>query len=885
MKKLLFITFFSCLSFLGIAQSILNKKIDFNADNLPLKEAIFKLSTEINTSFTFGNKILPNKKITAHFQQEDLETILTFFFANTNIDFKVESDNIILSKKEKLEFFTISGYLKDGTTGERLHSAYIIVANRQKGTTTNEYGFYSITLPKGEVNLDFSYLGYKGKSKRINLKRKTKLNISLKPSATFDEVIVTSKGLGIDAFTLSNNATNISIQAIKQLPTLGGEEDVLRTMYLEPGVQTGADGFGGFHVRGGSTDQNLILLDGVPVYNATHLGGIFSIFNSNAIKSAQLYKGNFPARFSGRLSSVLDIRTKEGNQRQLAGSLTLGLTSIKAALEGPIAKNKSSFFISLRRSTFGTYLKPISRKLKEKKGDKGLTNHGFLDFNGKMNFSLGKKDQIFLSLYHGSDNFKDENKSTIDGFDFRTIQHNQDLDWGNTIGALRWNHLFSDRLFANTTLTFSKFWFKSEEYYKENIITSAQSESEQIQENLFYNLYNSSIEDKAAKIDFDFIPSPNHSIKFGASAINHTFRPGAFTLDHNSVLGVDDLYNADSLIAVNNTINSQEYGVYLEDNITFSSKLKGNIGVHSTLINVQKTQYFSFQPRISLSYELDGSTYLKGSVGKMMQNLHLLTTSGIGLPTDLWVPATSKVKPQEAWQGTLGLERKLNEDFNVEIEAYYKQMNNLITYQEGSSFLVESLVLDASNWENKVTSGKGKSYGLEISIKKTTGKLKGWANYTLSRAKRVFEDINFGEAYNFRFDRPHSFKIAGTYHLNKKITFSANWSYETGIATTLPTGEYTFYSSNLFSPVSVLNIGAKNSFRLPNNHHLDVGVNFNFGNRRVQQILKFGVYNLYNRKNPLYYRLRDKSRGSGEKEFVQVTLLPITPSLSYSLQF
>lgn len=885
MKKIIFLTFFSCLVYLGHAQSILEQRVDFSADNLPLKKAIFQLSKQSNIGFTFNGAIIPEKRITAKFTHADLSSILTDIFTGTNIKWKIVDEQVVLFKAKVIKTYTISGYIKDDDTGERLIAANVFDANTQKGIASNEYGFFSITLPRGEHLLNFSFLGYKAKSKRINLKKNTTLKISLKPSLTLSEVVVTSKGLTPNAHAIGSNATAIPLNEMANLPSLGGEEDLIRTVNLLAGVQSGTDGFGGFNVRGGSLDQNLILLDGVPVYNASHLGGLFSIFNSSAIKSAQLYKGNFPARFGGRLSSVLDVRTKEGNQRNFSSEVSAGLIAIKGAVEGPIVKDKSSYFFSMRRSIFDAFLRPISRKIKKNKGDSGLTEHTFLDFNGKVNFYLGEKDQLFLSVYHGNDKFRDANLSTINGLDFRTIGHNQDLNWGNTIGVLRWNHLFSDRLFANTTLNFSKFWFKSEELYDEKIIPTSQGETELTQANLFYNLYNSSIEDKSAKIDFDFIPTPNHYIKFGAEFINHTFRPGAFTLDHNSIVEVNDRNTVDSIIAVNNTVNSQEYAIYAEDNITFSPKLKGNLGFRSTLINVQSTNYFSFQPRVSLKYSLNRRTVLSASVSKMMQNLHLLTTTGIGLPTDLWVPATSEVKPQLAWQGTLGLEKALSKGFTFNAQAYYKHMKNLITYQEGSSFLIESIVLDASNWERKVTTGIGKSYGIETSLKKSSGSLKGWISYTYSKSRRQFEEVNFGKSYNFRFDRPHSFKAAATYELSNKINLSANWVYESGTPTTLPTGEYTFTSSNLFSPVSVLSVGAKNSFRLPANHHLDLGINLIIRKPRVQQIIKFGVYNVYNRKNPLYYRLRDKTDGSGEKEFVQVTLLPITPSLSYTLRF
>ena len=885
MKKILFIYFFSCLSYAGITQSVLEQKINFDNKNQSLKKSILQLSKQINIAFTFNGNIIPKKKINIQVQDATLTTILDHFLENTAVKYRMEGDRIVLYKVYKKTFYTISGYIKDAETGESLIAANIYDEKSKKGVATNEYGFFSLTLPKGEVLLNFSFLGYQIKSKRFQLKKNTRLSIPLKPSLMLEEVVVTSKGGNPNVVNTSNLTNTMPLSVMAQMPVLGGEEDLFRNINLLAGIQTGPDGFGGLNVRGGSTDQNLILLDGVPVYNATHLGGLFSIFNSSAIKSAKLYKGNFPARFGGRLSSVLDIRTKEGNQRKWAGEATIGLIALKMALEGPILKDKSSFFFSFRRSIFDLYINPISKKVKNNKGDQGFTQPSFTDLNGKINFNIGKKDQLFLSIYHGKDHFLDENSSTIENLDFRIIDHNQDLNWGNTIGSLRWNHLFSDRLFANTTLAFSKFWFDSEEFYDEQIIQAGQGETSTITSNLFYNSYNSSIEDRTLKVDFDFIPSTNHYIKFGGAITNHTFRPGAFTLDHNSAFGVNEQYVVDSLIAVNNTVKSQEFSFYAENNWTISPKFKANVGFRTTLLAVQATRYFTFQPRFSLRYELAPTIQLSASVSKMMQNIHLLTTSGVGLPTDLWVSATASVRPQEAWQTTLGITKSLKNGIELGMEAYHKRMNNLIAYQEGSSFLIESIVLDASNWEDKVTHGTGESYGVEFYIKKSIGKWNGWANYTLSKSRRQFDEINFGQAFDYRFDRPHSFKITGVYQLSKQLSFSANWVYESGIATTLPTEEYIFYSSNLFAPVSVFNTGAKNSFRLPSNHHLDIGVNWNLGKKPQQQILKIGVYNIYNRKNPLYFRLRNIPNTNGEKEFVQVTLLPITPSLSYSVRF
>ena len=885
MKNYFFIALFLLLSPAGQAQSVLNKKVSFNVDELPLRKAIIQLSLQSNIGFTFNGNILPNHTVSLHIEEKSLSFVLDQLLKNTLVSYREKGNQVVLSRVRRQEFYTISGYVKDAETGERLIAANVFEKMTGKGIATNEYGFYSIRLPGKNMELIFSFLGYKSRLKKISLKRNIRLNIELKPSLMLEEVIVTSKGgtPGVVGFT--ENTESVPLKHMKYMPTPGGEEDVLRAVNLLPGVQTGPDGFGGLSIRGGSSDQNLILLDGVPVYNPVHMGGLFSIFNSSAVKSARLYKGDFPARYGGRLSSVLDIRTKEGNQRNFSGEVSLGLIALKAALEGPIIQNKSSFFFSFRKSIVDAFLKPVSRKLKEKKGDTGITRHTFSDFNGKVNLFLGNKDQLFLSIYHGGDQFRDQNKSMRDGVNFIQVDHNQDLNWGNTIGSLRWNHLFNDRLFANTTLTFSKFWFDSEELYEENITALNQGESSFDQDKLLYSLYHSEIEDISAKIDFDFIPFTNHYVRFGAGVINHTFRPGAFTLDHNSAPGFDDRFSVDSLVAINNTVKSQEYSLYLEDNLVFTPKLKGNLGFRSTYVNVQATRYFTFQPRLSFTYQWNSKNQLKFSINKMMQNLHLLTNTGLGLPTDLWVPATSKVRPQEAWQAGFAWNKSFEGGFELSAELYGKSMKNLITYEEGSSFLIESFVLDASNWENKVTRGRGKSYGLEIFVRKVTGQLKGWLNYTLARSNRRFEGINLGETYRYRFDRPHSIKVAGIYQLNNRINFSANWTYESGMPTTLPLDEYTYYSSNLFSPVSVQNVGAKNSFRLPDNHHLDMGVNFIWGKQKRQQIFKIGVYNIYNRKNPFYYRIREQPGSNGQKEFVQVSLFPFTPSFSYTARF
>ena len=884
MKERLTILIFLCSSLFVTAQSnLLSPTIDFEVKDLLLKDAIIQLSHQTQIAFSSPGNLLPAKKINLALSAQPIKKVVEKILQGTAISFKVDKGQIILF--ETITYFTISGHITERESGEQLPLATVYEAKTKKGMDSNDYGFYSITLPKGLVQLHFSYTGCEEITKRINLQKNRTLNISLRSHAnSLAEVVVVSKKRN-DILHINTNTNALSIQKMQQLPSLGGESDLLRTVSLMSGVTSGPDGFGGINIRGGNADQNLILLDGVPIYNPLHTGGIYSIFDEHILHSAKLYKGDAPARYGGRLSSVLDVKMKEGDRNKMVRRASIGLTTAKVSLEGPIQKGKSSFIVALRQSLFNTYLKPISKHLKERKGDIGQTGHGFTDLNTKINYSIGTKDQLYLSIYHGRDGFQDKNQSDIAGLQLRMVQHNQDLNWGNTITAFRWNHLFNNKLFVNTTITSSKSYYQSEEYYQEDITVAGQEEAPEEKGTLFYSLYNSSINDKTAKIDFDYLPTTQHAIRFGGEAIAHRFQPGAFTLNQSSLIQVSNLSHQDTINSYSNTIHSQEYSAYLEDQINFTDWLRINIGGRASLLAVQGKQYWSFQPRLSSRLKISDKLMLQAAIGKTNQNLHLLTSSSVGLPSDLWVSATNKVRPQTAWQTTISATTAIAAGISLEVSAYQKWMNHLITYQEGASFLVESVSLNASDWEAKIATGTGKSYGIEFFLKKETGPLTGWINYTYSKSIRQFDDINFGEAYNFKFDRPHSLKIASVYQVSPKINISANWSYQSGLPTTLPTSAYTFYSSNLFSPTAVLTTSSKNSVRLPAYHRMDISLQLDVGETAGQHLLKLGVYNIYNRKNPLYYRLKEKADGSGEREFVQVTLLPILPSLSYSVKW
>ncbi|MDE0471168.1 MAG: TonB-dependent receptor plug domain-containing protein, partial [Ekhidna sp.] len=602
---------------------------------------------------------------------------------------------------------TISGFVKDSETGEHLIGTTILDTRSGLGTIANTYGFFSLTLKQDSVNLRISHVGYANYEERIYLTENVEKAINLEPGQLLKEVVVTAS----ENIELSPQMSMVSVpmKQIQSAPMLLGEVDVLKTLQLLPGIQGGNEGTSGVYVRGGGPDQNLILIDGVPVYNASHLFGFFSVFNADAINNVSVIKGGFPARYGGRLSSVIDISMKEGNNQELRGTASIGLISSRFTLEGPIKNENTSFIISARR----TYLDLIARPI-IKASTNGDDNVGyfFQDLNAKINHQFSSKDRIYFSFYGGKDKFY-----------FRSRYRNSDdlpsedeggIKWGNVIGALRWNHLFSQKLFANITGTFSTYGFDTFEIYNEQR-RDINNETERNREEINYN---SGIEDLALKVDFDFLPSPAHSIKFGSSVINHTFEPGAF--GYESEVEQDTTFGATKTSAV-------EFLGYFEDDIRISDKIVLNAGVHVAGFNVRDTWYSSVQPRISARYLLSSNSSLKASYSEMTQFIHLLTNSGVGLPTDLWVPATDMVKPQQSWQAALSYAKTIG-DYEISLEGYYKEMTSLISYVDGATYFNTD-----DNWEEKIVSGDGNSHGIELLIQKKNGPLTGWIGYTWSK--------------------------------------------------------------------------------------------------------------------------------------------------------
>lgn len=794
---------------------------------------------------------------------------------------------------------TISGYVREKGSKELLIGVNVYIKGQNIGTSTNTYGFYSVSAPASDtITMVYSYVGYIKNTVKVNFKKNIEQNIELSNENMLDEVIVKSKyEENKVSETVQMSKIEIPIGQIKKIPTLLGEKDVLKVLQLMPGVQKGSEGQSGVYVRGGGPDQNLIILDDATVYNASHLFGFFSTFNGDALKSVELTKGGFPARYGGRLSSVIEMNMKDGNKTKFSGEGGIGLISSRMVLEGPIRFNKNkparaSFVISGRRTYLDQIAKPFIAARNKNSTTKDNAGYYFYDFNAKFNYEISNKDKLYLSGYFGEDKFGVNSTS-------ETINSKNGIDWGNLTTTLRWNHQFSQKLFSNTSLIFSKYQFDifGNEEVKETANNPATN----------FNLkYSSGIEDKMLKYDLDYFPNQHHAIKAGLQVTYHIFTPGA-TVIQNSSLNID-LNNPAKL-------KSTESGIYVEDTYQPISALKINGGFRMSSFTTNSKNYIRPEPRLAIAYKFTPSLAVKGSYARMNQYLHLLSSTGLGLPTDLWVPTTDKVAPQQSQQVALGLAKDLNEKqgISITLEAYYKKMNNIINYKEGASFLQlggNTDLTKPNTFEDKVTAGNGVSYGLELLVQKKLGRLSGWVGYTLSKTEWQFDELNFGKKFFPKYDRRNDASVVVIYELRPKITLSGTWVYGTGNAITIPYSQYTAFSSSVnrsfagASSTLAKEYGEKNSFRAEPYHRLDFGLQYHRKKRRYESTWDLSVYNLYSRKNPFFYTVGKDGKtsffGGFEDQFNQTqtqgttysnivlkrfSLFPIIPSLTYSFKF
>ena len=861
-------------------------KLSFSIRNATLEEFVKRIENSTGFSFIYGEEVKMNHRLTLDVKQKTIPEILDLAFANEPVKYQITGRHILLQKKKQKPVsrkFTISGYVTDGTSSETLIGANILESRQQQGTTTNPYGFYSITLPAGETELSFSYLGYTTRQYRLELSKDTLINVLMQDNNQLEEVVIVSDKAEAGITATQMGAQEIPIAQIKNTPSILGEADVMKTIQLMPGVQAGVEGSAGLYVRGGGPDQNLILLDGVPVYNVDHLFGFFSVFTPEAVKKVTLFKSSFPARFGGRLSSVVDVRSNDGDMKKYHGTLSVGLLSSKIQLEGPIIRDKTSFNISARRSYIDLIAKPFMPK-----DDK--ISYYFYDINAKINHKFSDRSRLFLNFYNGKDSyyFKTTDSSSS------MYKDKMSLNWGNTIATARWNYIFNQKLFSNTTVAYNKCRMdaNSTVYTKTNLIES-------ISESNYHSNYHSGICDWSYLIDFDYNPTPAHHIKFGAGYLHHDFRPEVATSKiqekEDGITKQDTLYNSIS----NSTIQAHEVSAYIEDNFDIGSRLRMNVGLHLSMFRVQRRNYFSAQPRVSARYQLTRHTALKASYTKMSQYIHLLSSTPISMPTDLWVPVTSKIKPMQAHQYSLGSYYTGLTGWEFSVEGYYKQMRNVLEYKEGVSFLGSS-----SGWENKVEMGKGRSMGIEFMAQKTTGKTTGWIAYTLAKSDRKFAigGINNGERFPYKYDRRHNLSLVVNHKFSNRIDIGASWIFSTGGTATIAEEVTAIIRPGEDAIQQKDYIEKRNNYRLPASHRLNIGVNFNKKTKHGVRTWNISLYNAYNAMNPtmIYsnnsggYASYIKNQEDGKvylqyipakRKITKLTLLPCVPSVTYTYKF
>ena len=744
--------------------------------------------------------------------------------------------------------FTISGNITDATTGEDLLGATAILKGTTTGATTNTYGFYSLSLPKGQRIIAFSFIGYKTITKEVNLDKNISINIQLNPDNTLlEEVVVTSERNDQNIRSAEMGVEKIDMKQIETLPVLFGEKDILKTIQLLPGISTSSEGSSGFNVRGGSSDQNLILLDGAPVYSASHLMGFFSVFNSDALKDVTVYKGGIPANFGGRASSVLDITMKDGNNKKLAVSGGLGLISSRLTVEGPIIKDKMSFIVSGRRS-YADYIGKATSILDD---DMDLY---FYDLNAKLNYKINDQNRVFVSGYFGKDVF---------GFG------DLGMNWGNTTGTARWNHIFGSKFFSNTTLIYSKYDYG---FKVGDEVDMA-----------------SGIEDYGFKQDFTWYLNPKNTIKIGLNSTKHNFNPGELLFE-----------NEESNEIIMDKTQAYESGIYISNNQKIGGLISTEYGLRMSMFNqvgegYKKTYndnnqvetseyfgkgeimqtYFEYEPRFSMSYTFNESSSVKASFNRMAQYLQLLSNSTSGQPTDTWMPSTNNIKPLTVNQYAVGYFKNFNKNkFEFSVEAYYKDMNNVVDYEDGTDILLNE------NIEAQILSGIGRSYGVEFYLKKKVGKFSGWVSYTLSKSERKIDGINNNNWYNAKFDKTHDISIVGSYKLNKRLTLSATWVYYTGNAVTFPSGKYDY--DNFQMPYYT----ERNGYRMPNYHRLDFNVHLDGKeHKKFKSGWDFSVYNAYNRYNAYTITFQESTTSPGTTEAVKLSLFGIVPSVTWNFKF
>ena len=841
---------------------------DYSIQNQPIKKAIQQLSSQTKTPIAFSSRSFDtDQQISLSLTDASVQHILEAILSGTKTRIIPKGKGFVI-KREQLSSYVISGYVTDGESGERLIQAAVFVPALSAGVLTNEYGFFSLDLPKGVHEVKIAYTGYSPSLRSLTLDQNKRLSIALEPNLNLDEVLITSDrsddwGSGFAQMGLHS----INTHSLSLMPNVLGESDLVQQVRMLPGVQTSADGFGGLHVRGGDQSQNLIMLDGVPIYNPSHLLGLFSVFNTQAIRTANLHSGGFSSKYGGRLSSVLDIHTKEGNLKSWHTQAGIGLMSGNILVEGPIAKEVGAVLVSARSTLFDQLMVPTVDKLFPGNEFDEDPSFGFYDLNAKINYTFSPSDRVYLSFYQGKDRLSRSFVETdLEGF---FLEEERRLNWGNQIFSARWNHLYSPKLFSNLTLAYSRYDFQRVEYsYIEEI------EEDEGNEDLFFQELGSQIQDLSASLDFTYYPSQRSRIQFGGSIGQHYMVPQFSTVQIGDEL-LEELeeFDVDDLISLESgfSLEAWEGNVYTEYRVNPNKPLDLTVGTRLSFFHSDNTQYIFPEPRFQLNYSFNDSWQLQLGANRMVQYLHQIG-EGLGMPSDVWIPSGEGIEPQRAWQQELGLQYK-NEGWRFRINGYLKQMDHLYFFSDE----LDQIDLDGALQE-EVAEGSGTSQGVELSVERRSGKTQGAFHYTLSQSKRNFPFLNLGNDFPYLYDNRHRISISLTHTFGPKFSLSMNWNYASGLPQFIIINQESTQDLLIVDPNP---LGSRNELRNKPIHHLDVGTVYSFHTNQMSHTIKVGVYNAYNRENTSFFRASSIAAPNP----TEISLLPVLPSLRYTLSF
>lgn len=869
-RCVIFLGLLLCWSFTAHAQSVLRRNVQFECLDCSPAEALTKLSRQENIAILFPGSLFDGStRVRIPAQKNTLEQFLQQITAQVPHEIILNAGQILLQRKKDLpKRYTLSGYLRDAETGERLIGATILDARRQ-GAISNEFGFYSLSLDAGEHFLRIAYIGYIVMEQKIQIQANQQRNFDLKPHNILSEVTVTATLLPPDSLGLQMIPAPIPLYALKALPMPGGIPDLMRQVSMGSGVITGADGLGGLNVRGGNADQNLILLDDVPVYNAGHALGLISIFNADMMSAATLWKGDQPARFGARSSAVLDVRTRDGDLYRHHQQANIGLYAVGVLAEGPIRKGKCSYIVGARFSSLAPLVKILAKSENLATGGKeGTAFYQFSDFNAKINYLLSPRDRFYLSYYAGTDTFGSTRQaySLLDTVVEKSTLYIKAV-YGNQIAALRWNHLWSDRLFSNTTATYSLFDYTDGiQTDTSNLIQYAEGSQSQIN-------------DLGLKTDFSFFVNRNLSLRWGVAATQHFFQPGIFTAQAGFKFGP----GSDTLQLRKprtTDIRAFESNSYVQGSWHVNAETELELGLNASIFAVSGKTYLRPDPRLRLVWKPIETLKIFVGFSGLSQNLHQVGSFSGSLPFELWAPTTASSAPERVWQTAAGLEAKSG-SWIVRVEAYDKEMMRLRAFRSAEPGLSSTLFLENDNWQQRLILGKGWSRGIEITLGKSIGNAHFALAYTLSRTFRQFADVNLGKPFPARYDRPHDLKISCQYRFNRHWEATAVWVFGSGNPITLSGLKFTYTLPGQPAGPTIIAFEKINNYRLPAYHRLDLALTGNFERKRLRHSIQFGVFNVYNRQNPFFVSF-DPYLKSGNA--TQYTLLPFLPSVRWEIR-